>query len=143
MYYVITTTNKELALLALEKGAEVVKKDVPDKPSATNRDKGADKIRELLDSFLMKPNLKGYGYLRFVLKKCIGDSEYHHEGITSVVYPECAKNFNTTASRVERAIRHVIERSFENAPEQYEKVFGIREKPTNSEFISRMSLILN
>ena len=66
-------------------------------------------------------------------------------GITKTVYPEIAYRYNTTASRVERAIRHAIEVSWNRADYQMmNKIFGHsidydRAKPTNSEFMVTLS----
>ena len=70
--------------------------------------------------------------------------------VTKVLYPAVAKKFNTTPSRVERAIRHAIEVAWDRGDiETLQKFFGytvsnIKGKPTNSEFIAmiadRMSL---
>ena len=60
--------------------------------------------------------------------------------VTKVLYPEVAKKFNTTPSRVERAIRHAIEVAWDRGDiEVLQKFFGytvsnIKGKPTNSEF---------
>ena len=62
-------------------------------------------------------------------------------GITKELYPELAKKFDTTVSRVERAIRHAIEVSWNRGDLDFmEEVFGHsvdidKAKPTNSEFI--------
>ena len=65
--------------------------------------------------------------------------------VTKVLYPEVAKRFNTTASRVERAIRHAIEVAWDRGDlETLQKYFGYtvsnsKGKPTNSEFIAMIS----
>ena len=62
--------------------------------------------------------------------------------ITKVLYPQVAKKFSTTSSRVERAIRHAIELAWERGDEEtLRKFFGYtisnaRGKPTNAEFIA-------
>ena len=66
-------------------------------------------------------------------------------GITKEIYPEIASRFDTTASRVERAIRHAIEVSWSRGDyELMEEIFGHsvdydRAKPTNSEFIATLA----
>ena len=63
-------------------------------------------------------------------------------GVTKVLYPKVAEEYNTTASRVERAIRHAIEVAWSRGNlEAINRVFGFtvdtrRGKPTNSEFIA-------
>ena len=65
--------------------------------------------------------------------------------VTKVLYPEVAKRFNTTASRVERAIRHAIEVAWDRGDlETLQKYFGytvsnVKGKPTNSEFIAMIA----
>ena len=65
--------------------------------------------------------------------------------VTKVLYPEVAKKFDTTPSRVERAIRHAIEVAWDRGDiEVLQKYFGytvsnIKGKPTNSEFIAMIA----
>ena len=65
--------------------------------------------------------------------------------MTKVLYPEVAKRFGTTASRVERAIRHAIEVAWDRGDlETLQKYFGytvsnVKGKPTNSEFIAMIA----
>mgnify|MGYP002803338987 CR=1 FL=1 len=65
--------------------------------------------------------------------------------VTKVLYPEVAKRYNTTASRVERAIRHAIEVAWDRGDlETLQRFFGYtvsnaKGKPTNSEFIAMIS----
>ena len=65
--------------------------------------------------------------------------------VTNVLYPEVAKRFGTTASRVERAIRHAIEVAWDRGDlETLQKYFGytvsnVKGKPTNSEFIAMIA----
>jgi len=65
--------------------------------------------------------------------------------VTKVLYPEVAKRFGTTASRVERAIRHAIEVAWDRGDlETLQRFFGYtvsntKGKPTNSEFIAMIS----
>ena len=65
--------------------------------------------------------------------------------VTKVLYPAVAKHFNTTPSRVERAIRHAIEVAWDRGDlETLQKYFGytvsnVKGKPTNSEFIAMIA----
>ena len=65
--------------------------------------------------------------------------------VTKVLYPSVAKKFNTTSSRVERAIRHAIEVAWDRGNiEVLQSVFGytvsnVKGKPTNSEFIAMLA----
>lgn len=56
----------------------------------------------------MPAHIKGYQYLREAILIAVRDMDVIN-AVTKVLYPEVAKRFNTTASRVERAIRHAIE----------------------------------
>ncbi len=66
-------------------------------------------------------------------------------GITKEIYPEIARKYNTTSSRVERAIRHAIEISWNRGDyDTMEEIFGHsvdydKAKPTNSEFIATIA----
>lgn len=97
-------------------------------------------ITKILHSLGIPSHIKGYHYIResiFLIYKnpdLLG-------GITKELYPEIAMKFETTSSRVERAIRHAIEVSWNRGDyELMEEIFGHsvdydRAKPTNSEFI--------
>lgn len=89
-------------------------------------------------------HIKGYQYLREAILIAIQDMEVIN-AVTKVLYPEVAKRFNTTASRVERAIRHAIEVAWDRGDlETLQKYFGYtvsnaKGKPTNSEFIAMIA----
>ncbi len=86
-------------------------------------------------------HIKGYQYLRHAIIVAVEDMDVIN-AITKVLYPEVAKAFNTTPSRVERAIRHAIEVAWDRGDlETLQKYFGYtvsnaKGKPTNSEFIA-------
>ena len=86
-------------------------------------------------------HIKGYQYLRHAIIVAVEDMDVIN-AITKVLYPEVAKAFGTTPSRVERAIRHAIEVAWDRGDlETLQKFFGYtvsnsRGKPTNSEFIA-------
>ena len=97
-------------------------------------------ITNTLHELGVPSHIKGYQYIRegiilvYESPKLVG-------GITKELYPEIAKKFETTVSRVERAIRHAIEVSWNRGNWQLmEEIFGHsvdidKAKPTNSEFI--------
>ena len=101
-------------------------------------------ITKLLHELGMPSHIKGYIYIRegitllYENPKLIG-------GITKELYPDIASKFNTTTSRVERAIRHAIELSWNRGDiDLMEEIFGHsvdidRAKPTNSEFIATIA----
>ena len=97
-------------------------------------------ITKILHELGIPSHIKGYQYIR----EAIGIIYEHPEtigGITKELYPEIAEKFDTTVSRVERAIRHAIEVSWNRANwSLMEEIFGNsvdidKAKPTNSEFI--------
>ena len=86
-------------------------------------------------------HIKGYHYLREAIMMCVEDVDMLN-AITKALYPEIAKKFQTTSSRVERAIRHAIEVAWSRGRmETLDSLFGYtintgKGKPTNSEFIA-------
>ena len=97
-------------------------------------------ISRMLHSLGMPSHIKGYQYVREAISMVYNNPEIVG-GITKELYPELASKFDTTVSRVERAIRHAIEVSWNRGDwDLMEEVFGHsvdidKAKPTNSEFI--------
>ena len=97
-------------------------------------------ITKMLHELGMPSHIKGYQYIREAISMIYNDSSLIG-GITKELYPELASKFDTTVSRVERAIRHAIEVSWNRGNWDYmEEIFGHsvdidKAKPTNSEFI--------
>ena len=89
-------------------------------------------------------HIKGYQYLREAIMIAVDDMDVIN-AVTKVLYPEVAKRFGTTPSRVERAIRHAIEVAWDRGDlETLQKYFGYtvsnaKGKPTNSEFIAMIA----
>ena len=89
-------------------------------------------------------HIKGYQYLREAIIIAVDDMDVIN-AVTKVLYPEVAKRFATTPSRVERAIRHAIEVAWDRGDlETLQKYFGYtvsnaKGKPTNSEFIAMIA----
>ncbi len=89
-------------------------------------------------------HIKGYHYLREAIMLSVKDSEMINS-VTKLLYPTVAKRFDTTSSRVERAIRHAIEVAWDRGDiDTLNSYFGytingVRGKPTNSEFIAMIS----
>lgn len=100
-----------------------------------------EKISEIFISIGIPPHIKGYGYLREGIKMTI-EQPHVINSVTKELYPSIAKKFNTTSSKVERAIRHAIEVAWNRGRiDAINAIFGARiylgnEKPTNSEFIA-------
>ncbi len=86
-------------------------------------------------------HIKGYQYLRTAIIMTVQDSTII-DSVTKVLYPQVAKKYQTTTSRVERAIRHAIEVAWDRGDvDTLDSFFGYtvqtgRGKPTNSEFIA-------
>ena len=89
-------------------------------------------------------HIKGYQYLREAIIMVVNDIDVINQ-ITKSLYPKIAAKFNTTPSRVERAIRHAIEVAWGRGDQKtVEKIFGYtisaaKGKPTNSEFIAMIA----
>ena len=97
-------------------------------------------ITKILHELGVPSHIKGYQYIREGIITLYNKPEVIG-GITKELYPDIAKRFNTTVSRVERAIRHAIEVSWNRGNwDLMEEIFGHsvdidKAKPTNSEFI--------
>ncbi|MBE5744128.1 MAG: sporulation transcription factor Spo0A [Clostridiales bacterium] len=100
-----------------------------------------EKISKIFISVGIPPHIKGYYYLREGVKMAIETPEIINN-ITKQLYPKIGEKYKTTASKVERAIRHAIEVAFNRGRiETINSILGIRayvgkEKPTNGEFIA-------
>ena len=100
-----------------------------------------EKISGIFIPLGIPPHIKGYGYLREGTKMAVADPSIINN-VTKRLYPKIAEKFGTTASKVERAIRHSIEVAWNRQRvEAINAVFGVRvyigtDKPTNSEFIA-------
>ena len=101
-------------------------------------------VTEVIHEIGVPAHIKGYQYLREAIILTINDMEIINS-VTKVLYPTVAKKYNTTPSRVERAIRHAIEVAWDRGDlETLQKFFGytvsnVKGKPTNSEFIAMIA----
>ncbi len=101
-------------------------------------------ITSVIHEIGVPAHIKGYMYLREAITMVYNDIELLGS-ITKVLYPDIAKKFNTTASRVERAIRHAIEVAWSRGNiDSISSLFGYtvshsKAKPTNSEFIAMVA----
>ena len=101
-------------------------------------------ITSIIHEIGVPAHIKGYLYLREAISMVYNDIELLGS-ITKVLYPDIAKKYNTTASRVERAIRHAIEVAWSRGNiESISTLFGYtvsmtKAKPTNSEFIAMVA----
>ena len=100
-----------------------------------------ERITNIFITVGIPAHIKGYQFLREAIKMAI-DSPEIINSITKKLYPSIADKFDTSASKVERAIRHAIEVAWNRGKiENINNLFGIRvysnnEKPTNGEFIA-------
>ncbi len=100
-----------------------------------------EKIANLFISVGIPAHIKGYQFLREAIKMTV-DSPEIIGSITKKLYPTIAQRFDTSPSKVERAIRHAIEVAWNRGKiENINQIFGIKvyspnEKPTNGEFIA-------
>ncbi len=102
------------------------------------------KVTEMIHEVGVPAHIKGYSYLRVAIMLVLEDAQLI-ESITKMLYPTVAKKFGTSASRVERAIRHAIEVAWNRGDtDTLNSIFGFtinqsKGKPTNSEFIAMIS----
>ena len=101
-------------------------------------------VTEILHQIGVPAHIKGYQFLRDAILMTMENQDYINS-VTKRLYPEIAKRNGTTASRVERAIRHAIEVAWDRGDlETLQKYFGytvsnVKGKPTNSEFIAMIA----
>ena len=144
-YYLVKPFSMSVAI---ERIVDLLK-DVSDKPKDGSEFTQAkkkpvtldEKISDIFISIGIPPHIKGYGYLREGIKITV-QNPHIINNVTKGLYPSIAKKFDTTSSKVERAIRHAIEVAWNRARiDAINAIFGTRiylgtEKPTNSEFIA-------
>ena len=98
-------------------------------------------MTDMIHELGVPAHIKGYQYLREAIMMAVEDIDMLGS-ITKILYPTIAKKYQTTASRVERAIRHAIEVAWSRGKmETLDALFGYtintgKGKPTNSEFIA-------
>jgi len=101
-------------------------------------------VTNIIHELGVPAHIKGYQYLREAIMMVINDIDVINQ-ITKQLYPDIARKFKTTPSRVERAIRHAIEVSWARGEQSaMETIFGYtvsaaKGKPTNSEFIAMIA----
>ena len=113
---------------------EVRKREEERKPLET-------RVTDMIHEIGIPAHIKGYHYLRYAIIMAVEDMDVLN-AITKILYPTVAKKHQTTASRVERAIRHAIEVAWSRGKlDVLDELFGYtvsngKGKPTNSEFIA-------
>lgn len=129
LYSVNTNTIKTRVISPYEKISNIPEKSLE------------EIITEFIHDMGVPAHIKGYQYLREAILMSVLDMDMLNS-VTKILYPEVAKKFHTTPSRVERAIRHAIEVAWSRGKvETIEEMFGYtvsqgKGKPTNSEFIA-------
>lgn len=142
---ILSTITREqweaIAILAADRAG----KKVPVQLQSNRTENGEKELRRELRKLLVRigvpAHLKGYNFINEALVLAYYNQSYIGE-ITKKLYPEIAKKFGTTASRVERAIRHAFEVAINNGDiEFHQKIFTMsvnKGKPTNSEAIAEL-----
>ena len=112
--------------------------------SLTNSADIETQVTKIIHQIGVPAHIKGYQYLRTAIMLTVADNDIINS-VTKVLYPSVAKQYDTTTSRVERAIRHAIEVAWDRGDlETLNSFFGYtvqnsRGKPTNSEFIAMIA----
>jgi len=102
------------------------------------------RITDILNMLGIPVHIKGFHYVRKAIAITMENGEAIST-VTKILYPSVAKTYNTTPSRVERAIRHAIEVAWDRYDSKtFKIVFGHNagrelQRPTNSEFIARIA----
>ena len=138
-YYAIKPFSPQILL---ERINEIVSADMQQNIVNTpTMGKMEEKITNIFITVGIPAHIKGYQFLREAIKLAIANPEIINS-ITKRLYPTIAQKYSTSASKVERAIRHAIEVAWNRGKiENINNVFGLKiyssnEKPTNGEFIA-------
>ncbi len=139
----LISANKEFRIMITvpsgETGTEQADRET-ETPELDSRDLEKD-VTDMIHEIGVPAHIKGYQYLREAIMMSVEDVEMLGS-ITKILYPTIAKKYQTTPSRVERAIRHAIEVAWSRGKmETLDALFGYtintgKGKPTNSEFIA-------
>ena len=133
-------------MITVPSGKGAVHKSASQEPAKTQtvmRNLEQD-VTNMIHEIGVPAHIKGYQYLREAIMMSVDDPSMI-SSITKILYPTIAKRFQTTPSRVERAIRHAIEVAWNRGKmETINEIFGYtvsngKGKPTNSEFIALLS----
>ena len=127
----------------VERLEELREGESPRFPEKRRQDKTSieSMVTNIIHEIGVPAHIKGYQYLREAIIIAVNDMDVIN-AITKVLYPQVAKTFGTTPSRVERAIRHAIEVAWDRGDlDTLQRFFGYtvsntKGKPTNSEFIA-------
>ena len=139
----LISTNKEFQIMiTVPSGTKEEDIQISDTITQTGAVRDLEKdVTDMIHEIGVPAHIKGYQYLREAIMMSVQDVEMLGS-ITKVLYPTIAKKYQTTPSRVERAIRHAIEVAWSRGRmETLDALFGYtintgKGKPTNSEFIA-------
>lgn len=148
-YYILKPFNNEILLNQIKnvRKTEIKVENKKEKTELEIREHQKnleERVTDLLHEMGIPAHIKGYHYLRDAIMMAVEDMDVLN-AITKILYPTVAKKYQTTSSRVERAIRHAIEVAWSRGKlDTIEELFGYtvstgKGKPTNSEFIALIS----
>ncbi|MFI3115964.1 MAG: sporulation transcription factor Spo0A [Clostridia bacterium] len=139
-YFMLKPFNPENLADKINTSNNIILKENFESASSTELDIEI-RVTNLIHDIGIPAHIKGYHYLREAITLAIKDITIINS-VTKILYPDVAKHFKTTSSRVERAIRHAVEIAWDRGDvEKLQQIFGYtisnsKGKPTNSEFIS-------
>ena len=139
----IETPPKKKTVIPM-KTVELKQSYIPISSQASKEEVLEIKVTNIIHEIGVPAHIKGYQYLRDGIMMVVNNIEVINQ-ITKQLYPDLAKKYKTTPSRVERAIRHAIEVAWNRGQlETVESIFGYtvnsnKGKPTNSEFIAMIA----
>lgn len=146
-YYILKPFNNEMVLNRVKSARQLLKSEMggmkteklkTEQNTAVNLEA---RVTDMIHEIGIPAHIKGYHYLRDAIIMAVDDMDVLN-AITEILYPTIAKNHKTTASRVERAIRHAIEVAWSRGKlDTLDDLFGYtvsngKGKPTNSEFVA-------
>ena len=140
-YYMIKPVDFNILNDRIEELLKTTVDDNVNKRSLQKTKQLEEKITNIFITVGIPAHIKGYQFLREAIKMAIDNPDIINS-ITKRLYPSIAERFETSSSKVERAIRHAIEVAWNRGKiENINSLFGIRvytnnEKPTNGEFIA-------
>ena len=145
-YYIMKPFNNEMLLNRIKSVRKMFRNN--EKKSEDTKSENAargenleNRVTNMLHEIGIPAHIKGYHYLRDAIIMAVEDMDVLN-AITKILYPTVAKKYQTTSSRVERAIRHAIEVAWSRGKlDTLDELFGYtvstgKGKPTNSEFIA-------
>ena len=148
-YYVLKPFDTQMLLNRIKhmrnfvtrRSREITRKEVQEEKSVYSQRNLETDVTNIIHEIGVPAHIKGYQYLRDSIMLSVKDNDVINS-ITKILYPTIAKRYQTTSSRVERAIRHAIEVAWNRGnTETLNGLFGYtisngKGKPTNSEFIA-------